>query len=209
MSEKHKSFLSLSSRQKRRRISGFRKRIAGDVITESESSLDEVHPVPENSAYSDSRLSPCDCHDFNESENSSDAISVDSLDSGEDEGDMDGENPEELRNVDSLDSKEDEGYMDGENPEELRDVEEEEEPEDPVEVKKRILKNAFITARLTHSQGNIILKVLRTFPFGLIYLPKDSRTLLKTPADVASRRIEQIAGGEYLHLDLKSTLKKN
>lgn len=79
-------------------------------------------------------------------------------------------------------------------------------PEDIDELKKKALKYAFLSANLKHNQGNILLKTLCTFPFNLAYLPKDTRTLLQTPTVVATRHIQQLAGGEYLHLRLKYTL---
>jgi hypothetical protein len=52
----------------------------------------------------------------------------------------------------------------------------------------------------------MILKTLRAFPFNLTFLPKDTRTLLQTPTAAATRHVQQLAGGEYLHLGFKSTL---
>lgn len=57
-------------------------------------------------------------------------------------------------------------------------------------------------------QCNVLLKSLRQFPFNLNFLPKDARTILQTPSIVATQLIHQIAGGEYLHIGFKSTLKK-
>ncbi|EZA48467.1 hypothetical protein X777_13789, partial [Ooceraea biroi] len=42
----------------------------------------------------------------------------------------------------------------------------------------------------------------------LNHLPKDTRTLLQTPTVVANRYVQQLAGGEYLHSGLRSTLTK-
>lgn len=73
-------------------------------------------------------------------------------------------------------------------------------------ISRRKIKNAFLSAALTHKQGNIILKTLRENPFNLLHLPKDSRTVLNTPTFVASRFIHHVAGGEYLHVGFKDSL---
>ncbi|KAL6263081.1 hypothetical protein P5V15_005882 [Pogonomyrmex californicus] len=73
---------------------------------------------------------------------------------------------------------------------------------------KSALKNAFLEANLNHNQRNILLKILHELPFHLIHLSKDTRTLLQTPTVVAARHVQQICGGEYLHMGLKSTLMK-
>jgi len=80
--------------------------------------------------------------------------------------------------------------------------------QNPDELKRSALKNAFLAANLKHTEGNVLLKMLREFPFNLQCLPKDMRTLLQTPTDVATKFIQTIAGGEYLHLGLKCTLIK-
>ncbi|XP_033231488.1 uncharacterized protein LOC117182496 [Belonocnema kinseyi] len=80
--------------------------------------------------------------------------------------------------------------------------------QDPRDLSKRILKNSFLAAGLTHTQGNTFLKTLRAVPFNLRYLPKDTRTLVNTLTAVASRYIQEIAGGEYLHIGLKKSMIK-
>ena len=70
------------------------------------------------------------------------------------------------------------------------------------------MKNAFVAANMKHRQGNILLKALREYPFNLHLLPKDSRTLLKTPTVVVSRIIQQVSGGKYHHVGFKSNLLK-
>lgn len=81
-------------------------------------------------------------------------------------------------------------------------------PENPDELKKRALRNAFLNANLKHGQGNVLLRTLRDFPFNLTCLPKDTRTLLETPAVVATRHVQHILGGEYLHIGFKRRLIK-
>lgn len=87
-----------------------------------------------------------------------------------------------------------------------------EEDELPLEnlniIRKRALKNAFLAANLKHTQCNILLNTLREFPFNLNFLPKDARSILQTPTNVAGDFIRQIAGGEYLHIGLKITVEK-
>lgn len=73
---------------------------------------------------------------------------------------------------------------------------------------RRRMKNAFLSAGLTHKQGNIILKALRENPFNHHYLPKDTRTVLDTPTFVASRFVQEVAGGEYLHIGFKYCILK-
>lgn len=80
--------------------------------------------------------------------------------------------------------------------------------QNPADLQRRALKNAFLSAYMNLTQGNILLKTLRQFPFNLISLPKDSRTVVNTPTIVASRLIRNLAGGEYLHIGFKKTLIK-
>ena len=80
--------------------------------------------------------------------------------------------------------------------------------QDPVHLKKTILKNVFLAADLKHKQGNLLLRSLREYPFNLTFLPKDTRTLLHTPTVVASNFIQNIAGGEYLHIGFRRTFVK-
>jgi len=68
---------------------------------------------------------------------------------------------------------------------------------------KESLAEAFIQANLTHTQGNIILKTLRSLSY-LSYLPKDSRTLLHTPRK--GPIIIKIEPGEYLHIGFAKAL---
>lgn len=82
-------------------------------------------------------------------------------------------------------------------------------PQELDKLKRRTLANAFLRGNLKHTQGNILLKILRQFSFHLRCLPNDMRTSLQTPTAIATRRVKKIAGGEYLHLGLKCTLKKN
>lgn len=65
------------------------------------------------------------------------------------------------------------------------------------------LASALIQGNLTHTQGNIILKTLRSLPC-LSYLPKDSRTLLNTPREAPI--VSKVYPGEYLHIGLAKAL---
>ncbi|KAL7289381.1 hypothetical protein TKK_0016583 [Trichogramma kaykai] len=65
-----------------------------------------------------------------------------------------------------------------------------------IDFEKR-LGDAFLSTNMTHVQMKKILDVLHTHPC-FSNLPKDPRTILKTPRDSAP--IQLIAGGEYLHL---------
>lgn len=46
---------------------------------------------------------------------------------------------------------------------------------------------------------------MRQFPLNLISFPKDSRTIFDTPAIVVSTRVQNLEGGEYLHIGFKKT----
>jgi len=70
---------------------------------------------------------------------------------------------------------------------------------------KEHLATAFVQGNLTHVQGNIILKTLRSLPY-LSYLPKDSRTLLNTPRQ--GPIISKIDFGEYLHIGFAKALDR-
>ena len=65
-----------------------------------------------------------------------------------------------------------------------------------------------MAANINHTQGIILLKTLRGFPFNLISLPKDTRTILNTSTIVASTKVQHIAGGEYIHIGFTKTLIK-
>lgn len=75
-------------------------------------------------------------------------------------------------------------------------------------MKKKSLRNAFLAANLKHTECNIILKALKSFPLNLNFLPKDARTILQTPTTVVNGIVQKIAGGEYLHVGFKATLRK-
>lgn len=68
---------------------------------------------------------------------------------------------------------------------------------------QKSLAEAFIQGNLTHTQGNIILKTLRSLPC-FSYLPKDSRTLLHTPRK--SPIISEVKPGKYLHIGFAKAL---
>ena len=63
------------------------------------------------------------------------------------------------------------------------------------------LAASFVQGNLTHTQGNIILRTLRSLPY-LSYLPKDSRTL-NTPRK--GPIISKIEPGEYLHIGFEKS----
>lgn len=72
-----------------------------------------------------------------------------------------------------------------------------------VEVQQTAVKKAFLAANLNHTQGNIILQMMRSYPFGHQSLPKDTRTVLNTPTIVVRDIIERRAGGAYIHIGFK------
>ena len=82
-------------------------------------------------------------------------------------------------------------------------------PKDPASLIKRALKNVFLAADIKHKQGNVLLKTLREYPFNLTHFPNDMSTLLNTPTAVASRHVQEIADGEYLHIRFKTRVHIN
>ena len=78
--------------------------------------------------------------------------------------------------------------------------------EDPINLRKRALKNKFLITNINHKQGNLLLKTLRQYPFNMTFLPKDTRTLLHTPTAVVSMNVQIIVGGEYLYIGLRRSL---
>ena len=80
--------------------------------------------------------------------------------------------------------------------------------ENPAILQRKALKNAFLAANINDSQGNILLKTLRQFPFHLTSLPTYTRTFLNTTTIVGSPQVRNIAGGQYLHIGFKKTLIK-
>jgi len=70
---------------------------------------------------------------------------------------------------------------------------------------QKSLAACFVEGNLTHTQGNIILRILRSLPC-LSYLPKDSRTLLNTPRK--GPIISKVEPGEYLHIGFEKALIK-
>lgn len=189
MSEKFKRFSDLSSRQKRRRLLTTR----DNRIDEQDFTADE-HEIEEEILEN---VTPEDLQNPHHEQSSDNEVSETS--STEDSEEI-------LDNNISINTDDETSAF------ELSDLEQEDEN---VYVHRNIrdsqrtaLKNAFLNANINHKQGNIILKTLRRFPFNLISLPKDSRTVLNTPTVVASSKITLIEGGEYLHIGFKKTLIK-
>lgn len=65
------------------------------------------------------------------------------------------------------------------------------------------LKNWALNYRITHRAVNDLLKILTDF--GIQYLPKDSRTFLRTPQGTANT-IKPMGDGQYWHYGLKNCL---
>ncbi|CAG5109383.1 Protein of unknown function, partial [Cotesia congregata] len=72
------------------------------------------------------------------------------------------------------------------------------------ETLKSNLSHCIVHNKINLVQGNALLNVLRAHPL-LKFLPKDTRSLLKTPRDKI--KIKHIAPGEYIHLGLEVMLK--
>ncbi|XP_039308167.1 uncharacterized protein LOC113006034 isoform X2 [Solenopsis invicta] len=68
---------------------------------------------------------------------------------------------------------------------------------------QKSLASAFIKCNLTHSQGNIILNILRSHKCHT-FLPKDTRSLLNTPRDKTA--VRSIYPGQYLHIGFETSI---
>lgn len=189
--ERYKPFSLLGPRQNRRRLSAQRH------LNESQDHIDSI-----DSNTSSEEISENNEHNSDEQESSD--IDTETNSSYEEDS-----NEEEVEDVNDIPVEnvleENDSYDDSSSGDELPDVN---VNPNPGNINRRTLKNAFLAVGLKHMQGNIILKALREYPFHLITLPKDTRTLLQTPTIIASRLIEEIAGGQYLHIGFKSTLTK-
>ncbi|XP_026826387.1 uncharacterized protein LOC113562169 [Ooceraea biroi] len=75
------------------------------------------------------------------------------------------------------------------------------EPQNTIDNFREHLVEVFVNNGMSHTQVSAVLQVLRTHPC-LSSLPKDCRTLLKTPR--TTHPTFNIAGGEYLHLGFEA-----
>ena len=80
--------------------------------------------------------------------------------------------------------------------------------QDLTALQRNALRNAFLSVNVNHTQAKTILATLRSFPFYIANLPKDSRTLFKTPKAVVKNIIQHMSGGKYLHIGCKVMLQK-
>lgn len=213
MSTKFKPFLQLSASQKRRRLSiiqghsRYSESVAHDLnssnSTSSDASENEAVEDPDPSVFDNDIHNDERCIVYNEDP----SVSGKRIEDREGTSAENDENEEEGRDADNVEVQDNliaeyntsSNSSEDENDNNLQNLD---------ELKKRALANAFLTGNLNHKQGNILLKTMRNFPFNLRYLPNDIRTLLQTPTN-ATRQIKKISGGEYFHLGVKCTLKKN
>ena len=204
----------LSDRQERRRIEFLRRNVQNENVAR-ESSSSSTSSAASNVFDLDIPVEPFmdngiddleELHDERQSDDDSDAESSDRATVSSHEQDFD-DDDDDVRNMILEDNElpEDGDDSDGSNLNEDHNVNMQ---EDIATISKRKVKNAFLSAGLTHTQGNIILKTLREYPFQYLHLPKDSRTILNTPAFVASRFVHETAGGEYLHIGFQDGLQK-
>lgn len=210
MSKRFKTFEVLSSRQKRRRLNNILENRL-NVDEDSESSETDQEDIGDMNIGYD-----------NDANIVNDELSDDNIDDDNENGDV--QNTDDDDDAESQSSHEgdiDDDFDDFEAPAEIddedasRESSESEEQDEPdvnhqnVSVlQRRCLKNAFLSANINLTQGNILLRTLRQFPFNLNHLPKDSRTVVSTPTIVASTIVRHFAGGDYLHIGLKKTLIK-
>ncbi|XP_039312241.1 uncharacterized protein LOC113004403 isoform X2 [Solenopsis invicta] len=224
MSKKYKHFLNLNMKQKRRRLDArknypnvcqFANNESGNMSSDNESvQISASHRAPSTSTGDALR----------NDESTTDIHTFDTSDGNEDINDSEGTTEEEMQeqeiNTDETneEDEESENNADDEGSEDNADVHSNENMSNSSEnnnmhqnlndLKLKALRQSFLLTNLNHKQGNILLNTLREFPFNLTFLPKHTRTLLKTPTDVASRLVQYINGGEYLYLGFKSTLIK-
>lgn len=205
---KYKPFLDLTSSQKRRRLQTVRSEIeetgsSSQNVNDSDSSTEDVfqNQRDESQVLTLNEFQNEIRHDASSDSNDSEMVNYD----GEEEV-LNEEVTEEEEalvdhplNLEENINREENLDQGGENIIHLINAD---------DARKTSLKNAFLAANLKHTQCNIMLETLREFPFNLNFLPKVAGTILRTPTNVASAYIQQIAGGEYLHIGFKETLLK-
>lgn len=207
--EKFKCFSSLSSRHKRRRLSMIRNNCShnfqGTVHDPGDCSLNsgervehEAEEIPDAIAFVNNLGEGAE-HDVRIPH----SIAQSDSDDPETESSNEEDTDEELEADNVL-----EDNLEGNVADDSEDDENDDVFQNLADVQRRALKNVFLATNMKHVQGNQLLKTLREFPFNLICLPKDTRTLLQTPTVVASHFVQQLAGGEYLHIGFKDTLLK-
>lgn len=155
---------------------------AVQVPDDSESSSDESFIV-ENEAV---RINASDLEDNSNNSADEEQSSDNEASESSHEEDSEEENMEGDDEADREQNIADHGHIREENVDsESSEEEEVRVPEDLRTIQKRTLKNVFLSANIKHNQGNLLLKALRAFPFNLVSLPQDTRTLLNTPTGVA------------------------
>ncbi|XP_071582168.1 uncharacterized protein [Temnothorax nylanderi] len=205
-----------SERHKRRRLAARQDdpNVCQSINNESDDTLSENEPVQISASHSAPSVS--DNALYNDEESTAD-VHEDTFNGDEEADDNEGIAEEEVQeqevNTDGGDDDEENEGNDADNTdahsnENISNFENDNVPQNLNDLKLKALKQLFLLANLKHKQGNILLKTLHEFPFNLTFLPKDTRTLLETPTDVASRHVQYIDGGEYLHLGLQYTLIK-
>lgn len=206
--EKHKQFMALSRSQKRRRLN-----IARSCINDldSQQNADQSNSSTENEAFHDQANIPHENIETHNTDSDDDIEMSDGemISSSEGSSDTEVEEEEEAFLLEPVEQMEE--NLDFETNSEDNDDADQPPLPPPIhinEIKKKALKNVFLITNLKHTQIKTILRTLREFPFDLNYLPKDPRTLLQTPATIAIGVIQNIAGGEYLHVGFKWTLMK-
>lgn len=211
MSTKFKRFLQLSARHKRRRICTMQghprnfKFVAHDSNDSNSisSGTSENEPIEILAPHLGASGHNIQNDEFS-SDNEDTSVRSEKVENSE-AASAEEEDEEEGRDVESAEAQDN---MEEENNISNSSEDENNVPQDLDRLKRRTLANAFLRGNLKHTQGNILLKILRQFSFHLRCLPNDMRTLLQTPTAIATRRVKKIAGGEYFHLGLKCTLKK-
>ena len=205
MSSGNKHFLALSRRQKQRRLTRIRLRGYSErtIENETESSSDGASHSGNCNEALERNISE---HNSSESENEEtipengrhhddDGYGVDENIENADMQEPISDNDNE-RN-DQMDNAFDDVIQDHDNNE-----------QDLTALQRNALRNAFLSVNVNHTQAKKILATLRSFPFNIANLPKDPRTLFKTPKAVVKNMIQNMSGGKYLHIGCKVMLQK-
>ncbi|CAH0558730.1 unnamed protein product [Brassicogethes aeneus] len=216
MSSKFKKNWDIGPRQMRRKIETLRKTLHSNRTVQDASIAStsrELHAID----LSQSNGRPVE----NAARSIGDGVSSELSESGsnfdhQEQSDLE-VGPDPPSSEDGTDSRENETDSD-ENERDDVDNEGEEDPNENIEIVDvipeappdlrynciRSLKNAFLTANMSHAQQKVILRTLRSEPFGLLHVPKDPRTIMATPSTVVRNLIQNVSGGKYVHFGFEN-----
>ena len=205
MSSGNKHFLALSRRQKQRRLTRIRLRGYSErtIENETESSSDGASHSGNCNEALERNISE---HNSSESENE------ETIPENGRHHDDDGHAVDE--NIENADMQEPISDNDNERNDQMDNAfddviqDHDNNEQDLTALQRNALRNAFLSVNVNHTQAKKILATLRSFPFNIANLPKDPRTLFKTPKAVVKNMIQNMSGGKYLHIGCKVMLQK-